>query len=72
VFQRRPLGEVADEFNRYNAIPFIIDDPGLRRLPISGAFEAEDTDSFASFLQSLTGVHVERLPTVFKISASHS
>jgi transmembrane sensor len=70
VFERRPLGEVADEFNRYNAIPFSIDDPGLRRLLISGAFDAADTDSFASFLQSLTGVRVERLPTAFKISAS--
>jgi transmembrane sensor len=70
VFERRPLGEVADEFNRYNTVPFTIDDPGLRRLPISGAFDAADTDSFASFLQSLTGVRVERQPTAFKISAS--
>jgi transmembrane sensor len=70
VFESRPLGEIADEFNRYNAIPIIIDDPGLRRLLISGAFDAADTDSFASFLQSLTGVRVERLPAAFKISAS--
>jgi transmembrane sensor len=72
IFERRPLGEVADEFNRYNAIPFTIDDPGLRRLLISGAFGAADTDSFAAFLQSLSGVRVERLPTAFKISASRS
>jgi transmembrane sensor len=72
VFERRPLGEVADEFNRYNTIPFIIDDPGLRRLLISGTFEAADTDSFAAFLQSLAGVRVEKLPTGFKISASHT
>ena len=70
AFERRPLGEVADEFNRYNAVPFRIDDPGLRRLLISGTFDAADTDSFASFLESLTGVRVERLPTAFKISAS--
>jgi transmembrane sensor len=70
VFESRPLGEVADEFNRYNAVPFLIDDPGLRRLLISGAFDAADTDSFASFLGSLTGARVERLPTAFKISAS--
>jgi transmembrane sensor len=72
VFERRPLGEVADEFNRYNAIPFTIDDPVLRRLLISGAFEAADTDSFAAFLQSLKGVRVERLPTAFKISPSRN
>jgi transmembrane sensor len=70
VFERRPLGEVADEFNRYNAIPFTIDDPALRRRLISGAFEAADTDSFIAFLQTLSGVHVERLPTAVKISIS--
>src|ERR1700722_2856064 len=70
VFERRPLGEVAEEFNRYNAVPFTIDDPALRRLPISGAFDVADVESFAAFLQSLQGVRVERLPDVFKITAS--
>lgn len=70
VCERRPLGEVAEEFNRYNSIPFTIDDPALRRLPISGAFDASDTESFAAFLQSLRGVRVERLPTAFKILAA--
>jgi transmembrane sensor len=70
VCERRPLGEVADEFNRYNAIAFMIDDPALRRLPISGAFDASDTESFAAFLRTLHGVRVERLPTAFKIVAS--
>jgi transmembrane sensor len=71
VFDQRPLGAVADEFNRYNDIPFTIDDPGLRSLTISGAFNAADTDSFAAFLESLDGVRVERLPTRFKVSSSH-
>jgi transmembrane sensor len=70
VCERRPLGEVAEEFNRYNSIPFMIDDPALRRLPISGAFDASDTESFAAFLRTLRGVRVERLPTAFKIMAS--
>jgi transmembrane sensor len=71
VFDQRPLGAVADEFNRYNDIPFTIDDPALRSLTISGAFNAADTDSFAAFLESLDGVRVERLPTGFKVSSSH-
>jgi transmembrane sensor len=71
VFDQRPLGAVADEFNRYNDIPFTIDDPALRNLTISGAFNAADTDSFAAFLESLEGVRVERLPTRFKVSSSH-
>ena len=70
VFERRPLGEVAEEFNRYSAAPFSIDDPALRRLPISGAFDAADVESFAAFLQSLPGVRVEKLPDAFKITAS--
>lgn len=70
VCERRPLGEVAAEFNRYNSIPFTIEDPALRRLPISGAFDASDTESFAAFLRTLRGVRVERLPTAFKIVAS--
>jgi transmembrane sensor len=67
VFEQRPLGAVADEFNRYNDKPFMIDDPALRRLPISGTFNAADTDSFAAFLESLDGVRVERLPTGFNV-----
>jgi transmembrane sensor len=69
LFEHRPLSEVADEFNRYNAVPFIIDGPGLRGMLISGAFDASDTESFVSFLRSLPGVHVERLPNALKITS---
>lgn len=69
LFDRRPLSDVADEFNRYNTVPFIIEGPGLRRVLISGAFDASDTESFVSFLKSLPGVHIERLPTAVKITS---
>jgi transmembrane sensor len=71
IFDQRPLGAVADEFNRYNDIPFTIDDPALRRVTISGVFNAADIESFAAFLDSLDGVRVERLPTRFKVLSSH-
>jgi transmembrane sensor len=71
IFDRRPLAAVAEEFNRYNDIPFTIDDPALGRVTISGVFNAADTESFAAFLDSLDGVRVERLPTRFKVSSSH-
>jgi transmembrane sensor len=71
IFDQRPLGAVADEFNRYNDIPFTIDDPALRRVTISGTFNAADIESFAAFLDSLDGVRVERLPTGFKVLSSH-
>jgi transmembrane sensor len=60
AFERRPLGEVAEEFNRYGPIPIQIDDAALRALPISGVFDAYDIDSFLAFLQTLDGVRVER------------
>jgi transmembrane sensor len=60
AFEQRPLGEVADEFNRYSTIPIEIDDAALRALPISGVFDAYDIDSFVAFLQTLDGVRVER------------
>ena len=60
VFKHRPLGEVASEFNRYGSIPVDIEDPELRALPVSGMFDAGDTDSFVAFLQTLPGVRVER------------
>jgi len=60
AFERRPLGEVADEFNRYGSIPIEIDDAALRALPISGVFDAYDVDSFVAFLHTLDGVRVER------------
>jgi len=70
-FEHRPLGEVADEFNRYAQIPFQIQDPALRALPISGVFDADDTDSFAAFLETLDGVAVERASTGIRVVGRH-
>jgi transmembrane sensor len=63
AFENRPLGEVAEEFNRYGRVTIEIRDPELRSLLISGAFDAYDTDSFAAFLGTLGGVQVEKTPT---------
>jgi transmembrane sensor len=67
AFEQRPLGEVADEFNRYGSIPIEIDDAALRALPISGVFDAYDVDSFVAFLQTLDGVRVERTPARIRV-----
>lgn len=60
AFESQPLGEVADEFNRYGIVQFVIHDTALRALRVSGVFNAYDTDSFAAFLESLEGVRIER------------
>jgi len=67
VFEHRPLGEVAAEFNRYGSIPVEIDDEELRVLPVSGMFDAGDTESFVAFLQRLPGVKVERTSALIRV-----
>jgi len=67
VFEHRPLGEVAAEFNRYGRIPIEIEDATLRALPVSGTFDADDTESFIAFLERLPGVRVERTPARIRV-----
>jgi transmembrane sensor len=67
VFENQPLGEVADEFNSYGHIAIEIDDEALRALPITGVFDAYDTDSFVAFLATLNDVVVQKTPTRIRI-----
>jgi transmembrane sensor len=67
VFQDEPLGEVAAEFNRYGPVTVEIDDESLRALPISGIVDAYDTDSFAAYLATLSGVIVQKTPTRIRV-----
>jgi transmembrane sensor len=67
VFEHRPLGEVAAEFNRYGSIPVTIEDAALRALPVSGVFDAGDTESFVAFLQTLPGIRIERTPKQIRV-----
>jgi transmembrane sensor len=72
AFERRPLGEVVEEFNRYGSIPIRIEDAALRALPISGVFDAYDIDSFVAFLNTLEGVRVERTDARIRVLAVKS
>jgi transmembrane sensor len=72
AFERRPLGEVVEEFNRYVSIPIRIEDAALRALPISGVFDAYDIDSFVAFLNTLEGVRVERTDARIRVLAVKS
>ncbi len=58
IFEQRPLGEVAEEFNRYNRGRIEIADTRLRHEPITGVFRTDDAESFLSFLSSIPGVLV--------------
>jgi transmembrane sensor len=59
VFQHRPLGEVAEEFNRYNAGRIDIRSPTLRQQEVTGTFRSDDVASFVAVLAGIPGVKVE-------------
>jgi len=56
VFERRALGDVAAEFNRYNRGRITIESASLRDQEVTGVFQSNDPDSFISFLSNLPGV----------------
>ena len=67
AFANEPLGAVADEFNRYGRIAIEIDDKTLRSVPITGVFDAYDTDSFVAFLATLKDVIVQKTATRIRV-----
>jgi transmembrane sensor len=58
VFNGRTLGDVADEFNRYNRESIVIDSTELRAEQITGVFKANDPASFLAFLANIPGVRI--------------
>lgn len=58
VFRRRPLGEIAEEFNRYNVAKVEIRNATLRRQEVTGIFRTDDVASFVALLAGKPGVHV--------------
>ncbi len=71
VFERRQIADVVAEFNLYSDMRIVIADPELASRSISGAFDADDPESFGLFLaeaglasavHSADGALVLRLP----------
>jgi transmembrane sensor len=60
IFERRSLGDVADEFNRYNVQRIKVDGARLSAREVTGTFDANDPDSFIAFLSETPGVVVHR------------
>jgi transmembrane sensor len=58
MFNSRPLGEVADELNRYNRERIVIASPQLRSQEVSGVFKANDPGSFLTFLSNIPGARI--------------
>ncbi len=60
IFEHEALRDVVNEFNRYGALPLVIEDRDLANLRISGVFNAYDLDSFVGFLEKVDGIVVHR------------
>ena len=58
VFENRPLGEVAEEFNRYNRGRIVIDSESLRAEKVTGTFQSNNPAAFVQFLSNIPGVVV--------------
>jgi transmembrane sensor len=61
-FVEQPLSEVVREMSRYTTLEIVIDDEGLRRLPIGGTFDAspEGVQTFISMLKNGLRLRVRR------------
>ena len=58
VFHHRPLGEIADEFNRYNVGRIEIRSASLRKQEVTGTFRSNEVASFMAVLAGVPGAHV--------------
>jgi transmembrane sensor len=67
VFEHRPLGEVVDEFNRYNRQKIQIESPELQGQEITGVFQANDPNSLLDFIAKIPGVRIEREGSIIKV-----
>jgi transmembrane sensor len=57
VFDQRPLAEVAEEFNRYNAKHIVVEG-SARKIHIGGSFKADNVDVFVLLLHQGFGLSV--------------
>lgn len=70
VFDRRSLGEVAEEFNRYNHQVIQIDSAQLRSQEVTAVFQANDPESFLDFISGIRGIKIERDSNRIRVSDS--
>lgn len=59
-FSETPLGEAVRMMNRFNDVRFLVEDPTLARLPISGLFRADNFETFVRLLEGTCGIKAER------------
>jgi transmembrane sensor len=68
IFDATPLGDVADEFNRYNTRKLVIADPALRSVGISGVYSTADPASLVGFLRAQPDLHVTETDAEIRVT----
>ncbi len=70
VFDGETIASAANEFNRYNRMQIVVDDPRVGLMPISGVFHMYGVKSFARFLDALPGVRTETQGDVLHVTGA--
>jgi transmembrane sensor len=60
VFNMTPLSEVTAQLSRYHPVKFVFDDPKLKQLKMSGAFNTKDLPVFLDTLESIYPLRAQR------------
>jgi transmembrane sensor len=58
IFKETPLAQVVNELARYSTKRFVMADPELGRIPVSGYFQVGDTDTLIAALQQNVGISI--------------
>ena len=56
VFSDEPLGVAVERVNRYSGARLVVEDPVTAALPVSGTFNAGDTEAFIDGVVTLYGL----------------
>jgi transmembrane sensor len=67
VFESATLAEVAEEFNRYNRRPLVVEDAGLRDFHVSGVFSSADPTLLLRFLRAQPEIAIEETDTQIRV-----
>jgi transmembrane sensor len=62
IFDNRPLGDIVEEFNRYNTKKLKLASASLAQLQLSGVFNSHDPDSLVDYLALMRAIEVDNRP----------
>lgn len=69
IFNAAPLAQVVHEFNRYNAVPLVVEDGELAGRSVTTVFKAHDVDALVSFLELEPDIEVQHDDDAIRIRA---